>query len=280
MLTGDFWTIRLPDDFITSSTSASPAYQAYIAALNILDADLFALDEKVRDWMDPSAGALQGIEAHHLYPRAHLRDIGITETKRINQVANYAPTDWSTNNLIAGRAPSKYWPDLVADRKLVEDVLKRQRYWHALPENWAELEYSEFLELRRHAMATVARDGFGRLADPTYEPQVEGITPTPSTAEEEREIASLNDLLDAGLLNPGELLVPVDPERDTIAEVTEEGVIVLDDRSYSSPHRAARADGDEHSDGWDYWMLAEREPPCSLRSLAESIWHQEGGSGD
>ena len=56
-LTGDFWTIRLPDDFITSSTFVSPAYQAYVASLNILDADLFLLNEKIRDWMDPICGS-------------------------------------------------------------------------------------------------------------------------------------------------------------------------------------------------------------------------------
>ena len=48
ILTNDFWSIRLPDDFNSSSTSASPAYQAYLAALNILGADLFMLHGKVR----------------------------------------------------------------------------------------------------------------------------------------------------------------------------------------------------------------------------------------
>ena len=74
VLTPDFWTIRLPDDFITSSTSASPAYQGYLATLNILDADLFALNGKVRDWMDPSAATIKDVEGHHLFPKAYLRD--------------------------------------------------------------------------------------------------------------------------------------------------------------------------------------------------------------
>lgn len=73
MFSLDYWTIRLPEDFVTSSTSASPAYQAYLAALNILDADLFALTEKVRDWMDPSANTVKGVQGHHLFPRAYLR---------------------------------------------------------------------------------------------------------------------------------------------------------------------------------------------------------------
>lgn len=75
----------------------------------------------------------------------------------------------------------------------------------------------------------------------------------------------------AGLIHAGELLVPADPERDTIAEITEEALIAVDEHGYDSPHRAARADGDEHSDGWAYWILAEREPPRSLRSLVEQL---------
>ena len=270
-MTDDFWSIRLPDDFITSSTSASPAYQAYLAALNILDADLFALDGKVREWMDPSAATTKDVEGHHLFPRAYLRDeLEITDIKRINQVANIAPTDWATNNLIADRPPNDYWPEIVRVRRLADKVLNQQQYWHSLPENWESLPYDEFLDKRRHAMALVVRDGFLRLSDPSYQPMVEGTTPT-APEEEKVEGVTLNDLVSAGLLQIGDLLIPANPERDTIAEVTDEALIALDERTYDSPQRAARADGDEHSDGWDYWVVVEDEPSRSLRQLVESL---------
>ena len=32
--------------------------------------------------------------------------------------------------------------------------------------------------------------------------------------------------------------------------------------------RAARADGDEHSDGWDYWIL-NGDSPKTMREIAE-----------
>jgi hypothetical protein len=63
-LTSDYWAIRIPDDLVSSSTSASPTYQAYLAALNILDADLFMLNEKVRDWTDPSNTSVKNVEGH------------------------------------------------------------------------------------------------------------------------------------------------------------------------------------------------------------------------
>ena len=189
-LTPDYWSIQLPDDFVTSSTSASPSYQAYLAALNILDADLFAIDEKVRDWMDPSAATQQGIEGHHLFPRAYLNGLGITETRRVNQVANYAPTDWGTNQLISDRPPHDYWPDLLAARGFSEESLQHQQFWHALPFGWENMEYGEFLECRRKEMAQVVREGFARLSDHSYQPQVEGVTPAASD-QETTESASL-----------------------------------------------------------------------------------------
>lgn len=268
-LTEDYWSIRLPDDFITSSMSASPVYQAYLAALNVLDADLFALDEKIRDWMDPSAATELDVDGHHLFPRAYLQTLDITNKRHVNQVANIAPTDWDTNrNVISNRPPHEYWPDLVATRNLSGATLKRQRYWHALPMDWESLTYDDFLVKRRRAMALVVRDGFRRLSDPSYEPRVDDATPA-TPHEEQAKGASLSELLDAGLLNDGDLLIPSDPERDTIAEITEEALIALDEHTYDSPSRAARADGNENTDGWDYWLVVEDEPFRTLRQLAE-----------
>lgn len=268
-LTGDYWAIRLPDDFVTSSTSASPAYQGYLAALNILDADLFALNGKVRDWMDPSAASSKDVENHHLFPKAFLSASGVTTVKRINQVANFAPTDWVTNNLISDRPPAQYWPELVADRQLSGASLGRQSFWHALPNGWELMEYEEFLAQRRVLMALVVREGFQKLSDPSYESN--GQTVAPVVPVDESPSVTLLDLMVAGLLLPGDLLGPADTERNSVAEVTEDGLISLDDHTYDTPRRAARADGDEHSDGWDYWVLLHGDGSKTLRDLANEL---------
>lgn len=267
VFTPDFWTIRLPEDFITSSTSASPAYQAYLAALNVLDADLFALNGKVRDWMDPSAATLKDVEGHHLFPRKHLReDLHVTDTKRINQVANFAPTDWITNNFISDRAPAEYWPELIKARKLVGATLESQLFWHALPGHWDQLNYDEFLKTRRELMATVVKAGFSKLSDPNYQPNIERAVRT-DVEEPPPVTVALTDLVLAGLLKPGDLLVPADSEKTTIAEITEDGLISLDEHTYEDPRRAARADGDEQTDGWEYWVLGDGDAPRSLQDL-------------
>lgn len=271
VLTTDYWKIQLPDEFITSSRAVSPAYQAYLAALNILDADLFAINEKAWVWMDPSAGLANGVEAHHLFPKSHLKRLGITATRHVNQVANFAPTDRETNQIITDRCPSDYWPELVADRDMTGEVLERQQFWHALPDGWESMDYEEFLEQRRSSMARVVREAFRRLSDPRYEP-LSG--PAASTAPEQdtARASSLSELVAAGLLKPGDFLIPADPEReDTIAEITDDALIALDEHVYDSPRRAARADGDERSDGWDYWVLLDDSDPLrTLRDLATS----------
>jgi predicted HTH transcriptional regulator len=54
--------------------------------------------------------------------------------------------------------------------RLNEDRLRRQKYWHALPVGWEQLDYSAFLERRRELIATVIRDGFNTLWDTPQEP--------------------------------------------------------------------------------------------------------------
>ena len=269
VLTPDFWSIRLPEDFNSSSTSASPAYQAYLAALNILDADLFMLHGKVRDWTDPADTSIKNVEGHHLFPRAYLRDVlGYTDIKKINQVANFAPTDWATNILISDDPPATYWPKLVADRKMTGDVLARQQMFHALPDNWTSMSYEDFLIERRKRMALVVRDGYLRLADPTYQPDI--VLPKPPADEEMLEVTLL-DLLAAGLVRASDLITPVQADEDIVAEITEDGEILLDDKAFDTPDRAARAVGDETVSGWDYWAVVSPDGLVSLRDLASKL---------
>jgi len=265
VFTNDYWSIRLPDDFITSSTAASPAYQGYIAALNILDANVFALHEKVRDWMDPSAGTSKNIEGHHLFPRAYLDRLGVKGIKKINQVANFAPTDWPTNLLISDRPPREYWSELVLGRSLSGETLKNQMFWHALPEGWEQLEYEEFLNKRRLLMAKVVQEGYKQLSDPGYQPNVEQVT---VSSDEPNSInVTLAELFTSGVLKVGDLLSPVDSEKT--AEIIEGGLLRLGEHSFDSLRRAARADGNEQSDGWDYWIL-NGESPKTMREIAET----------
>ena len=140
-LTADYWSITLPNELATSA-SKSPALLAYIAALNILDADALLSTGKVRTRLDPAITVKKGIERHHIFPRAYLRsELGITDNKEINQIANMALVEWADNIAISDDAPEVYWPAQLAIKNLPAEVLSRQQYWHALPEGWQHMDY-------------------------------------------------------------------------------------------------------------------------------------------
>lgn len=266
VLTQDFWRISMPESFVSSSTSSSPAYQAYLAALIILDAKLFALDSGIRHWMDPTATAVKGVEGHHLFPREYLKQsLGYDDIKKINQVANFAPTDWSTNIMISDKPPSKYWSTLVAERKMAGSALARQMFWHALPSGWDKMDYEEFLATRRKLMAEVTHAGFGRLGVPAYEPPQY----TDSDVADTHPIQpSILELFDAGALKPGDVISTADLELDFLAEISEDGEILLGDHRYEDPNRAAEAVGATNVDGWTFWQL---EGPQGQTALADLV---------
>ncbi len=270
VLPNDYWTITLPDEFVSSSASASPVYQAYLASLNILEAQLFMLDEKVWNWTDPSATSIKGVEGHHIFPKAYLKNIlGYTDIKRINQIANFAPTDWATNSIISGRAPSDYWPDLLADRKFKGQALAMQMKWHALPEGWHEMKYEDFLSARRKLLASVVRDGYLRLSDPNYQPEIPD-KPISDQSEVAEPIRIL-DLIGAGLLQVGEIITGIYTEGEISAEISEDGEVLLNDKAYETLAQAAQVVGQDMSDGWDYWTKTTAEGEVPLGTLREQF---------
>lgn len=176
-LTGDFWRITLPNG-LDGSGANSPALLAYLAALNIHDADALLSTGKVRVRFDPAILARRAIERHHLFPKAYLKRLGVTDTKQTNQIANMALVEWSDNGAISDAAPSDYWPAFVAAKRFSQERQDHQRYWHALPERWEEMEYADFLAARRVLMAEVVRDAYGKLSETGYQPRY----PAPSSA--------------------------------------------------------------------------------------------------
>lgn len=269
-LSEDFWTLRMPESLISSAAALSPAYQTYLAALNILDADMFMLNNKVQQWMDPTLPATKGTEGHHLNPRKYLENVvGIKDLKKINQVANFAPTDWSTNILISDREPAEYWPALVAGRGFEENSLQQQMYWHALPKDWETMGYEEFLHERRILMAQVTRSGYERLksGQSATSPNLQMMA-QPAT-HVEIEVAELVEL---GILSTGDFLIPADDSIRVRAEVTEDGVAVIDGHEFATLGAAAHHAGADNVPGAEFWQVENDEgEQVPLRSLMNAV---------
>lgn len=161
-LTTDFWTITLPNDLATSS-ARSPSHFAYYASLVLLQAKVLFSDKTVAELLDPAVQSpRKSVERHHLFPRAHLGRLGITATRDVNQIANFALVEWGDNTAISKKAPEEYVPRMLT--RYGQSHLKQMYYWHALPEGWETMDYREFLERRRELMANVVRDAARTLS--------------------------------------------------------------------------------------------------------------------
>lgn len=160
-LTDDFWRITLPNDLATSSPR-SPSLFAYNAALVLLEARALFSKSKVSDLLDPSSRGIRGaVERHHLFPKGYLGKLGITDLRETNQIANYALAEWIDNQKISDQSPADYLPELTSRFNKIE--LAQMYHWHALPENWEEMDYREFLEQRRELIAQVILEGYRTL---------------------------------------------------------------------------------------------------------------------
>lgn len=164
-MTTDFWGVTLPNELATSS-ARSPSLFAFEAALVLLDAPVLFSKFKVAEMLDPTLNTgHSSIERHHLFPRGHLSTLNISQTRDTNQIANYAYVEWLDNVKISDQAPSKYLPHLK--RRFSEAELARMYRFHALPDDWENLEYWTFLERRRGLMARIIQEGYEKLTSGT-----------------------------------------------------------------------------------------------------------------
>lgn len=161
-LTNDYWAITLPNDLATAAAS-SPSMFAFFAALTLHDARVLFSKHKVTELLDPSTKSKKSaLERHHLFPKEHLKKIGIADPRETNQIANFTLVEWGDNGEISGDSPTDYVPALAQRFKGAE--LAQMYAWHALPEGWENMGYHEFLKKRRELMAASIRDAYQKLA--------------------------------------------------------------------------------------------------------------------
>ncbi|MFQ5453327.1 MAG: DUF262 domain-containing protein, partial [Candidatus Zixiibacteriota bacterium] len=161
-LTDDFWKITLPNNLATTA-ARGPSLFAYYASLNLLDAKGLFSNIKISDLLEAGLHSQKtALERHHLFPKAYLKRSGVTEQRDINQIANYALVEWTDNLDISDEAPDSYLPRYL--KRFSKEEIQGMYYWHALPQDWHELDYFDFLEKRRQLMAKVIRDGFDSLS--------------------------------------------------------------------------------------------------------------------
>jgi hypothetical protein len=162
-LTKDFWTITLPMDLSTSS-STSPSLYAYYASQYVLNANGLFSKLKVSDLLQEGLRSKKSaLERHHLFPKAWLERNGVLDQTQRNQIANYALVEWSDNINISDTHPREYLPNYL--ERLSDSEKELMYYWHALPNNWQEMNFDEFLVARRKLIAKVVSDAYLRITE-------------------------------------------------------------------------------------------------------------------
>ncbi|PJI42199.1 DUF262 domain-containing protein [Ferrovibrio sp.] len=160
-LTADYWSITVPNQLATSA-ARSPSLFAYLASLIVLDARVMFSRATVATLVDPLVKSTKSaIELHHLFPRGYLEDIGVTDNKKVNQIANFALVEWPDNLRIGKQAPAGYAPGLETD--ILPTEREPMYFWHALPPVWWTLSYDQFLIARRSKMAAVIKNAWDKL---------------------------------------------------------------------------------------------------------------------
>lgn len=163
-LTNDYFDITLVgSEGLAVSGKGNNAWNAYVAALNIMDAKILFSKSNllVSKLFEPGTdGNRKSLEKHHLFPKAHMKTQGYTDAK-INQMANYAFIDWKDNMDILDDAPSVYYP-IVCEGRSDEEILRMEEE-NALPHGWENMPYEDFLVERRKLMAAKIKQAFDLL---------------------------------------------------------------------------------------------------------------------
>lgn len=159
--TDDYFDYSLPSE-LNSSSATSPAWYGYIAAINVLGTPmLFSTAPLSQYFVLGTSGEKNSVDKHHIFPKHYLEEIGYDNDRDRNQIANFTYLDYQTNIDIADDPPTKYVGRYK--EKLGEEGYKLACEQNALPENFEQLSYPDFLAKRRSLMAQIAKKAYKKL---------------------------------------------------------------------------------------------------------------------
>lgn len=159
--TDDYFDYSLPAE-LNSSSATSPAWYGYVAAINVLGTPmLFSTAPLSQYFVLGTSGDKNSVDKHHIFPKHYLEKIGYDNDRDRNQIANFTYLDYATNIDISDAPPSEY---VARYRdKLGEDGYRLACVQNALPENFEQLSYPEFLSQRRLLMAQIVKKAYHEL---------------------------------------------------------------------------------------------------------------------
>ena len=156
--TDDFFNVTLPAS-LASSSSTSPSWYGYIAAINVLGNPMWLSKSPLaKHLIVGSSGTKASVDKHHIFPKEYLGKIGITEDRDRNQIANFTYLDYNTNIEISDNPPAEYVEGFK--RKLGEEAFRLTCEQNAIPEGFETMSYFDFIEQRRRLMSGIVRKAY------------------------------------------------------------------------------------------------------------------------
>lgn len=159
--TDDYFTYSLPAE-LNSSSATSPAWYGYIAAINVLGTPMLFSTAPLSQYLVLGAnGNKNSVDKHHIFPKNYLEKIGFENDRDRNQIANFTYLDYQTNIDISDAPPMEY---VERYRTILgEESYKLSCEQNALPENFENMPYQEFLNQRRLLMAQIVKKAYMKL---------------------------------------------------------------------------------------------------------------------
>lgn len=159
--TDDYFEYSLPAE-LNSSSAISPAWYGYVASINLLGTPiLFSTTPLSQYFVLGISGGKNSVDKHHIFPKHYLKKIGYGNNRDRNKIANFTYLDYTTNIDISDAPPIEYVSRYR--EKLGEEGYKLACAQNALPENFEQLPYPEFLKQRRVLMAQIVRKAYNEL---------------------------------------------------------------------------------------------------------------------
>lgn len=168
-LSETFWTVTLPQNLETSSVN-SPAFNTFLAAqINLNCNSMLMNGTKISDLINISG------DVHHIFPRSYLKQKGVDNKTKYNQVANYIYLDTQVNKTISDDAPNVYFGKVIeqCDNGNItlgnissRDALSKNLEENCIPQNIVDMtveNYDEFLMERRKMMAALIQSYYQNL---------------------------------------------------------------------------------------------------------------------
>ena len=158
-LTDDFFGVTLPNE-LDKNRASGPVWNAFLAAQVVLGSRvLFGTGTVAQLLLPASSGVKKAYDKHHVFPANFLKG-GSYENLR-DRRANFVCVDYQKNIYIKDEDPKVYVT--LFRQELGDDAYETSCRENALPIGFEDMDFPDFLAVRRVLMSEMIREAYLKL---------------------------------------------------------------------------------------------------------------------